>query len=151
MNRTHTHIIKKKHTQNSEVGYNLTFPLTFVFLCISIELPCSQDKVAVVRLVLGFHPATLPGICTNKCRFSCTELTHNLLIHHWWYINAGALGMMHAQCACLHYLRACWKAGDERKRQIKEKKGNSEWQGERCAAGVGGGGGGDGKTERVWW
>lgn len=50
----------------------MDFSLTLVFLCISIELPCSQDELAVVRLVLGFHPATVPGICTNKFRVSCT-------------------------------------------------------------------------------
>lgn len=43
------------------------------------------------------------------------------------------------------YVRVCYKAGEKRKRQIKEKKGNSEWPGERCAAGVGGGGGGMGR------
>ncbi len=136
-------------TDPQRAGTVWSFPLTFVFLCIPVELPCSQDKLAVVWLVLGFHPATPPGICTNKCRFSCTAVTHKLLIHHWWCIGAGALGMCYAARACFMWLPplSTWVAVVRPVMKWKNKtakhkgKGNSGWPEERCA--VGGGGWGD--------
>lgn len=62
-------------------------PLTFIFLAVSVELPCSQDQLAVVRLVLGFYPATLPGICRQVQGQLCTKQggmnLKQLLMLHW--------------------------------------------------------------------
>lgn len=52
-----------------------TLPLTFIFLCVSVEFPCSQDKLAIVCFVFGFHPATLPGICTEEVQVQ-PHITH---------------------------------------------------------------------------
>lgn len=53
--------------------------LTFVFLFITVEFPSSQDKLPIIGLVLGFHPATHPGICTNRFRVSCPAITKTRL------------------------------------------------------------------------
>ena len=56
--------------------------ITHVFLCITMELPCRQDKLAIIRLVFGFHPAAGPGIC-KQCaltRHSFEDKHDRLLI-----------------------------------------------------------------------
>lgn len=64
-------LIELNRCNQSKCG-RFNWTLTFVFLCITVELPRRQHKFAVVRFVLGFSPATLPGICTQKFRFSYT-------------------------------------------------------------------------------
>lgn len=107
-----------------------TFTLTFVFLSISVELPCSQDKLAVVGLVLGFHPATLPGIWHKQERKG--SAAQQSLTGPW-----STTLMMH-QCRCTGSGLRCrgqaawclmwgWKCEGEGTGQIKVKRVNSEW------------------------
>lgn len=118
---------------------DLTTPLTFVFLCISIEFPCGQDKRAIVRLVLGFHPATRPGICKNKH----TEVTHMLPTHYWRHVCAGA--PMQGLQACDDHL---WVGGFFRQPRWRK---DSEIGVMVLIRGRDVQLGGDGETDRAWW
>lgn len=122
--------------------------LTFVFLCISVELSCSEVELAVVRLVLGFHPATAPGICTDTTRL---ELQGGWLTRdHWQCIRADAKWRMqgvsgwvggHDDFEWLKFRCACFI-----RRGIKDEVSprlTDQW------AGAAKGGGGE--TDRVWW
>lgn len=118
------------------------FPLTFVFLSISIELPCSQDKLAVVGFVLGFHPATLPGIWHKQerkgsaARQSLTGPWSTTLMMHQCRCTGSGLRCRGQSARCLIW---GWKCEDEGTGQIKVKRVNGEWRGGWALRGGGGG------------